>query len=338
VQRKNLSHRAIENLKDWVDQWGVGGWLRQVIVEARLIGERAKFVVTHRPEPANAIVLAGSGRSGTTWIGNVLCALKGVQPIFEPLFPPWNETVREITGWDTSNPYFRAVYLRDRGNYREWRQLWYQILTGRHRNYWTDYQRETYFPNRFLIKEVRANMMLAYLYQQFKPRIVYVLRHPCAVIYSRLVAQQPWHADVRDLLSQEELVVDYLTPWIAEIEKEKDLVGTHAVWWAVENLVALQQLANIPHYFVHFEELVLNPKEILQPLIAWLGYEKLPPKVMKILSQPSRMSNRNLVYRDTRDRLSYWQHHLSIEDQRRIITWADRVGLSRYAEQHVQSI
>lgn len=313
-----------------LDGAGAGQFVRQTYIELMQIGERAKFGLSGRPCVETSILLAGSGRSGTTWITDVLCALPGVQQIFEPLFPPWNERVRQITGWDKRDPYIRSVYLRPAEEHAEWESLWHTILTGKFRNYWTDYERTSWFPNRFLIKEVRANLMLGWLYRKFQPRIVYLLRHPCAVVYSRLAAPQPWHADVQDILRQEKLVEDHLSPWAAAIERETDPLGAHAVWWAVENLVALRQLQGIPHALVFYEDLVLHPQETLERLLPWLGVERMPKKAHSLLPQPSRMSNLTLGYRDAQDRLSRWQNSLSVEEQRRILSWAERLDVTVY--------
>lgn len=316
------------------DALGLGSFVRQAYVESQQIGEKLKFIFTKRPASSDVIFLAGSGRSGTTWITNVLCALPGVQQIFEPIFPLWNESVRQITGWDKRDPYLRQKYLRPTADQPAWRSLWRRILEGRFRNYWTDYERTSYFPERFLVKEVRANLMLGFIYHWFQPRIIYILRHPCAVIHSRLAAPVPWHADVRDLIVQTELVEDYLLPWVKDIENETDLVGAHAVWWAVENRVALDQLKPIPHYLIYYEDLVLRPTEVLLPLLAWLGYECVPDRVAAMLPQPSRMSNTQLTYKDTEDRLTRWQRSLSIDAQQRVLDWSRRFGLDMYTEQH----
>lgn len=316
--------------KHYLDNWGVGTLMRQSLVEVRLSGERVKFAVIGRSKPNSGIILAGSGRSGTTWITDVLCALPGVQQVFEPLFPLWNERVRQITGWDRRDPYIRSIYLRPEDEHPEWDDLWHRILTGRFRNYWTDYERNSWFPDRYLIKEVRANLMLGYLHRHFQPRVVYILRHPCAVVYSRLAAPQPWHADVQDILRQEKLVEDHLQPLVSSIEQETDLVGAHAVWWAVENYVALHQLKDVPHYLVFYEDLVSRPREVLETLLPWLGVKKMPEKVLSLLSQPSRMSNKKLAYQDEHDRLSRWQGSLSVGEQKRVLSWAGRLGLTLY--------
>jgi hypothetical protein len=321
---------VVKIIKPVADGLGIGGLARQGYVEMRLLGERAKFMVSGRPYPHTAILLAGSGRSGTTWITDLLCAFPGIQQIFEPLLPLWNSTVREITGWGNTDPHLRSIYLRQSGDYAAWDRLWQQILTGRYRNYWTDYERNCYFPDRFLIKEIRANLMLAYLYKQFCPHIIYIVRHPCAVVQSRLAVK--WHADVQDILVQDALVADYLSPWVAKIEKERDLLGAHAVWWAVENLVALKELKHIPHHFVEYEAMLLQPDTEARRLFDWLNWKFDPEHISSAVSTESRMSRQNVSYQSAGARLNSWRTGLSEEQQKKILWWAHEMGIPNYTE------
>lgn len=312
---------------------GMDTLLRDGCVQFTLMGERLVFGFRGHPVATSAIVLAGSGRSGTTWITNVLTALPGIQQIFEPLIPLWNAEVRQLTGWGDQDPYFRAHYLRALERNDDWRDLLERVLTGRVRNYWTDYERTAWFPGRFLVKEVRANLMLGFIYEQFQPSIIYLMRHPCAVIHSRLTAPTPWHADAQDILRQEQLVEDYLRPWVREIERERDLLGAHAVWWAVENMVALQELSTRRHLRVHYEHAVLEPMHVASEMIRWLGESE--PSVQRLISRiqrNSRMSNRNVQYSSSRDRLTHWQRQLSKDEQTRILGWAHRLGVDIYGQ------
>ena len=320
--------KVIQKIKPLTENIGIDNFLRMAFVESRLVGERINFAVIGRPQTSSAVLLAGSGRSGTTWISDVLCALPGVQQIFEPLHPFWNANVRDITGWDSFEPNFQQIYLRAYEEHPFWLNHWEQILTGYYRNYWTDYVRTSWFPQRFLVKEIRANMMLEFLYRHFQLRIVYIMRHPCAVVQSRLGVK--WHANIQDILNQISLVDDFLKPWVSTIERERDLVVAHALWWAVENLVALRQLETIPHYLVFYEDLVLKPDETIVPLLDWLGYDAVPVSVLKAFSKPSRMSSKRLSYHSEHDRLSRWQRSLPAVDQMRILEWVELLGLTMY--------
>lgn len=304
---------------------------KKAFVQSQLFGEYLKFSISGRPKPEASILLSGSARSGTTWLANILSSLPGIQQIFEPMIPLWNDEIRLLTGWDQSDPYIRGVYLRTEGEYPEWEAYIYRILSGQIRNYWTDYERSSYFPDRFLVKEVRANMMLGFIHRKFEPRIIHIIRHPCAVVYSRLAAPTAWHADVKDLLCQEELVEDYLKPWIPEIEKEKDLIGAHAVFWGVENLVASRALASRPHYWLEYETLCLEPWRTSLNILDWLGVKEvnssLETRLTIAIRNPSRMSHSTIKHTDAISRLTLWKNKMPPDAQKKILEWADRLGV-----------
>ncbi len=317
-------------------QWHLDDLARRAMVTARLSGERAKFAVRGRPHPGAAIVLASIGRSGSTWLADLLCAAPGIQQIFEPLHPETSAELRRLLHWQEKvGETYRRVYLRPSVEHPEWRAFLAKVLTGRVRNYRTDYARTSYFPDRYLVKFIRANLMLGYLYDCFQPQTILLTRHPCAVVYSRLrKVRSPWYADVSDLLRQAALVEDYLRPWLADIEKETDLLGAHAVWWAVENRVALQEMATRPHYLVFYETLYLHPRPTLDPLFAWLGLPSfdLPAQLVARSSRVARHRQHGAIEDEAAilAQLSDWQQGLTAEEQRRIVIWADRLEIPWY--------
>src|SRR5512143_1091080 len=145
-------------------------------------------------------------------------------------------------------------------------------------------------------------MMMGYIYRKLRPHIIYLVRHPCSVIASRLTMPVPWVASVDDLLAQEQLVEDYLRPWLGDIEKEKSLLGAHAIWWAVENRVARDQLAAIPHIKVFYEEIATSPDLIRTRIYAHFRHRPPADKFERAFSSPSILSHRS--YRDVSERLS----------------------------------
>jgi hypothetical protein len=322
------SRRIRHSVKQVTEPLKLDDFFRQSYVEIMQIGEHVKFSLYGRPRASSTILIAGSGRSGTTWLSELLCSVENIQTIFEPLHPGFNPEVRKLTGWDERAPYFREIYLPSKVESPGWTILLEKVLRGRIRNYWTDYERNHLFPDNFLVKDIWTNMMLKYIYDHFQPRIIYMLRHPCAVVHSRLTVG--WHATVNDILSQDELVNDYLSEWIKPIKKEDDLAGAHTVWWAVENMVALDQLKEIPHKIVLYEELMLEPAQVLGDLLVWLGSGTTPNGLIEKVNKDSRMSNKKITYKDGIDRLTRWQKSLPIADQRRVLGWASRMGLDVY--------
>lgn len=322
-----------DQLRELARRVHLDGALKWAYVQGRMCGERAKFATQGRPDASSTILLAGPGRSGTTWLADVICDGTGLQQIYEPLHPRFCPEVRRLTGFDERDPYLRLFYLATDDNNPAWSQFWRAVLTGCVRNYWTDYSRTAWLPDRFLVKSIRAGLMLGYIHDHFHPVIIYLTRHPCAVVYSRLhKVAVPWHADVEDLLRQEPLVEGYLRPWVSQIERERDPLGAHAAWWAVETMVARRELASRTHYALTYEALSLRPEWEIRALQMHLGLDTVQPSTEK-LTRPSRMATPGTFNACSRERLREWQHTLSYDEQRRILDWAHRLGIDDYNEQ-----
>jgi hypothetical protein len=295
-----------------------------------MLGENLRILLHGRPPASSTILVSGSARSGTSWLGGLLARTGGVQQIFEPLSPPNSPTVRRLTGWDSSNPVARSQYLRPDSEYPEWHVFLEKVLTGQYRHYVTDYVRTSYWPSRYLIKGIRFNMMLGYVYDAFQPAIVYLVRHPCAVVYSRLHRERgdPWQANVHDILRQDQLMEDYLRPWAGKIEREQDLIGANAVWWAVENMVASSELAARPHLRIHYEDICLEPQAAIAAVAESLSLESGNVNLLDFMTNSRTAAVRH--EQTTSARLAAWKQGLTEEDQRRIIFWARELGLPWY--------
>src|SRR5690606_33286673 len=149
----------------------------------------------------------------------------------------------------------------------------------------------------------------------------------------------PWRADVQDILCQEELVEDHLRPWVKDIERETDLLGAHAVWWAVENMVALKDLSTRRHLRVHYESAIVEPLSIARSIIKWLQ-ESVPStnQLMTLIEQNSRMSHHNVQYQSSQERLARWQAKLAKDDQDRILRWAHHLGIEYYSTRAIPQL
>ena len=314
---------------------GASEALKRGWVEARRLGERAMFAFSGPPDPASAWLLASSGRSGSTWLGDMLAATPGVQQLFEPFDPRNSADYRQLMGWqpDWTPSWVKRHYLRPHDEAPEWRALWEQVLSGRIRTYLTDYTRTSFFPRRFLVKTIRANMMLGFVANQFGPTTILLARHPAAVInsmYYRVKAS--WPADVQDMLAQEALVEDYLQPWVAQIEQIHDGLEALIVWWAAENKVALTQLAHHSHYQVFYEWLTLHPQDEMAALLQWLGLpaNAVPVKLLHRYSRMTSVRQRQSRETDAMSRLSAWQQELPAKTQRLVQLWSERFEIPWY--------
>jgi len=118
----------------------------------------------------NTIFLAGSGRSGTTWIAELMNFDNSYRFIFEPL---------HINRVPLAKPFGWRRYLRPDDDNPELLDSMKTILGGRFRNSWTDHFNRCWIPKKRLVKEIRANLLLGWLHKHFpQVRIVLLLRHP----------------------------------------------------------------------------------------------------------------------------------------------------------------
>jgi hypothetical protein len=96
-------------VKGAVESLGLRPAVERSLLEAGLLGERLQYCFRARPTSSEAILLAGSGRSGTTWVSDLLCRVTRTQRIFEPL--------RQAARWQPPGtwPSVRSPYLRPEG-------------------------------------------------------------------------------------------------------------------------------------------------------------------------------------------------------------------------------
>ncbi len=122
--------------------------------------------------------LAGSGRSGTTWIQEIINFKKDHRVVFEPF---WADRVPICAA------FARHPYLRPSNREPRFVPPARQIIRGRLRSDWTDQFTDAGVYRFRLIKDIRANLFLFWLRHQY-PRlpIILLLRHPVAVATSQL--------------------------------------------------------------------------------------------------------------------------------------------------------
>ena len=287
------------------------------------------------------ILLLGSGRSGTTWLLDALARSNNLRTIFEPLHPT------EIQGAFLFANSFYKNGMTDLNLYNHFKKYLYE----RNTSLWCDcrYTHEDLTPqiknlvslkysyfllklykraisrfiqsykqnnNRRIVKLIRANLMLGWLREQFpEARIVFVLRHPCAVVASKMKRKDKyWNYDDQ---MQQEILHRYLSDDQLKIEYRKRLgiafpvptceVSAHAFMWCVENVLPLAEAREDEGVMVTFyEHLVTHPRRELLRLKDHLFLERVPE--IEEMSRPSLESSREVREQGmTPDHLLRWR-------------------------------
>lgn len=271
--------------------------------------------------PHNTILLTGCGRSGTTWLGNIIAACRGFGIIFEPF-----DHRRVPQAGDLP----LHAYLRPQGNYPQYKPFIERVLNARIHNAWIDRENCRILRWRYLVKAIRANMMLAWIDRTFHCPIVYMVRHPCAVVLSRIKLNWEAHLDI--LFSQPELVEDYLAPFESIIREAKTPIQEHSIAWCVENLVPLRQFVDHDWAFCTYEELCRGAEWEVNRIFARLGLKRTK-RVDEVVGRPSRQTRFDSAIRMDKDPVSDWQNHLTKKEISEILAIVSEFGIELYGEE-----
>jgi hypothetical protein len=240
----------------------------------------------------SSVFLAGSGRSGTTWVSEIINHRNGYRLIFEPFHPGICKNFR------------RKQYLRPDDRREEYLGLARKVLTGGLRSSWTDRFNRKFVARRRLIKDIRANLLLGWMRENFPGMpIVLLLRHPCAVAASRLALG--WRDSLSETMEQEELVEDFLSPMEAEIRAARHAFERHVFSWCIDNYVPLRQFGPGEIHLAFYENFVVHPEDEIRRLFAFLG-EDFDRRVYRALRRPSPLSRKG-----ESPSVDAWRHSVS---------------------------
>lgn len=270
------------------------------------------------PLPSNTIVLAGSGRSGTTWLSDILTAQPFTQLVFEPFDA---RRVPEAAGLPI-RPYARPGQAQP-----HWTPFIHQALTGQLNNNWVNRAGRPWWTRQILLKTIRATLLLGWLHRQFQPRIVYLMRHPCAVVHSRLKLNWDTHLDT--FLAQPDLIADHLQPHLPLLQSAQTPAQKHALMWAIENLVPLQQGQTTNWVSCFYETLVSQPQQEAQRVLTALNlpYSWFARRATRRISFVARPGS---ALTQGQNPLTEWQTQLTQQQISDILTITTTFGHTHY--------
>jgi hypothetical protein len=270
-------------------------------------------------DPARTVFVAGSPRSGTTWLAEVINHDHRYRTIFEPFRP----------GRVRATGHFRSrQYLRPGAEDPALAGPIERVLTGRVRSGWTDQHNTRLVSTRRLVKDPWSNLFLGWIADRFpEVPIVLVLRHPCAVVHSQLaMGAWKWHVDLDDVLSQPDLVEDVLEPYLEVVRAAGTDFERHVALWCIENLVALRQLEGKRAFVVTYEDLCLRPAPVLGGLFGFLG-RPLDDADLPRLDRPSALSRKDSAIATGASLVDGWRAHVDPATVRRADEMLEAFGL-----------
>jgi hypothetical protein len=254
--------------------------------------------------------ISGAGRSGTTW----LAAMIGSQLPSRILFEPFHSiNVSEFRQFN----YFH--YMRPAESNDALFSYCHKLLSGEIRHPWIDREVNSFFPKYRLIKDIRANLFLKWFSNSFPDvPLLFIIRHPCAVVLSRMEYAWGHESDIEALVGQEALMEDFLRDKLPIFKRAKTAEERHAIIWCVNNLVPLRQFASHESNVVFYERLCSQPREEIRRVFELIKEPKTD-LVFRYVNRPSITALPSSAIMTGEDKITRWQTQLSPRQVRNIL-------------------
>lgn len=298
------------------------------------------------------ILLTGTHRSGTTWVGRTLSLAPRTGYIHEP----WNQNHPPgICSAEFWGPYF---YISERQTHKfhepvrqmlaftyHWRaQLRAQRpgnlgKTVREAAQFARYRRLGYRP---LIKDPLALLSAKWLARHFDTRVVVLIRHPAAFVSS--LKRLRWDDFPFQVFLQRTLLQDGGHPYVAEAtacrEQPPDLVDQAALVWRILNHFIARYRRDHPDWlFIRHEDISRDPPAAFRDLCRRLDLA-YTPRMARHIAASSAATNRaeapvdafQHLQRDSRANIWTWKTRLSAAEIDRIKAATADVWPHFYAE------
>lgn len=266
----NLRHAPIQAGKALIKAFKIAPrYPRWETVAAKYEQGRAtigrQFVDISKPDALT--IVAGMGRSGTTWVSDIINHDQRQRLLFEPFVP------------QSATPFLPYQYLAPTATDAALHKKAANLLTGAVRDDWVDRATPRFIYRKRILKEISVNLMLGWLQRVANcPPTVLVVRHPLQVVlgWRKLGWGFVWGGNrpiIDCILSQETLLVDFpiISNMAAQIDKHDFLENTLFLW-CVLHLVPAAHAQNV--HVIYYENLLHHFQEEVTRLFRYLDRPK----------------------------------------------------------------
>lgn len=237
---------------------------------------------TRRP-----ILVSGSPRSGTTWVGKMIAASSSIGYIHEPFnplhhpgtygvtFPQWFMYVSE----ENETPFYKPLKSTLEFHYAVNAEL-LSIRSAREIKRiggdWSTFTINRLLRKTPLMKDPIAIFSCDWLAKTFDMNVIVMIRHPAAFVSS--VKRLNWEHDFNGFLQQPQLMRDHLSSFASEIEKfatyQQDILDRAVLLWRIMHHTILKYQQNHDNWiFLRHEDISADPMHHFTYLFKQLDIE-----------------------------------------------------------------
>lgn len=257
----------------------------------------------------DVVWIVGDGRSGTTWLGEVLNAHQSYRSMFEPLHPLNTPLISNASCFRYARPGDADAELHG---------LLESVFSGSFLHPRVDFENRRLTYSGLLVKDIYGHLFFKWASVNF-PHVkrIILLRHPFAVALSKQKLRHwGWMEDPTRFFDQPHLLEDHLHPFESLIRTTEGYFEKAVMVWAVIHHVLFKQISGEDAIVVCYEDLCSNPEPELRRLLQHTGKGSsvgpVDPALLARIQVPSRVSKKHsAVLTKTTNLVNTWSSELS---------------------------
>lgn len=291
------------------------------------------------------ILVSGSHRSGSTWLGRMIGLSDQTGYIHEPFHRKYGISGKLFAKWFTyicdenEQQYKQAIdrYLKFK----------YPILNKiKEANTLQDYGRAVrdfaifsqYRLNRKrpLMKDPIAIYSAEWLHQTFDMDVIILIRHPAAFVGS--IKKAEWRTSMNNFLEQPLLMRDYLQEFESQIiehaNNPKDYIEEGILLWnMIHRIICTYEEKHDDWFFIRHEDLSREPIQKFGEIYNFLNLNYTESIQDKILNYSSEQEEPGKLKRDSQSNIWSWKNRLSDQEIDRVYEGTQKVSSKYYSDE-----
>jgi hypothetical protein len=295
------------------------------------------------------ILVTGSHRSGTTWVGRTISQHQYVKYISEPFNPKKsnNDLGLKVTNWFIHAP--SSNYKNDiEDAFNNLLKLSPFQLSIQKSSLKRDFKMPLRFCKRLalnifrrngiLIKDPIALLSAGWLHEKYDLKVICMIRNPLSFIGS--IKKAGWNYYFYDFLKQKRLLETWLAPFKSEVErlaaKPSDIIDHGCLLWNIFHYVILDYQKHYPSWkFLKYEDIAMNPLLEFEELFDLLGLQ-MDGKIKSYIGEYTSDRNPNDRYstgyrpRNSKACLTNWKSRLTSKEISRVKSATHKISHKFY--------
>ena len=299
------------------------------------------------------ILVTGSPRSGTTWVGRILSQSPSIGYIHEPFNirkPPCGYKFAQF------NYAFTYICKENESNlsdaFKKTLSFEYNVIQEIMRirspkdgiRFLRDYTRSFISRHcnlRPLVKDPMALFSSEWLALTFDMDVIVMIRHPAAFVYS--IKELKWEFDFKHFLAQPLLMRAYLLPFedqIKEYAYKKYTLFDKAIllWKIIHHVIKYYQANHEKWSFIRHEDLSRASVEEFRKIFEKINLdfsEKIQNTIEKYSTSKSMFEHYypHVVKRDSKTVIGKWKKNLTSDEIRKVRTGVEDISKEFYGDE-----